>query len=159
MKKLILDPACGGRMFYFDKQNPHVLFCDKREFSGDLWRGKRPFEVEPDMVADFTALPFEDESFWHVVFDPPHLTQGGENSWIIKKYGKLPKDWQPYIKAGFQECWRVLKPHGTLNFKWNTAHIKVSDIIKCIEREPIYGQKITKATNNTHWLVFVKITE
>lgn len=37
-EKPILDPCCGGRMFYFDKQNPHVLFCDNREFEGALGR-------------------------------------------------------------------------------------------------------------------------
>lgn len=28
--KRILDPCCGGRMFYFDKENEDVLFCDIR---------------------------------------------------------------------------------------------------------------------------------
>ena len=160
MTKPILDPACGGRMFYFDKQNPHVLFCDNREFKGDLWKGVRPFEVKPDMIADFTALPFDDESFWHIVFDPPHMKHNaGDNSWMVKKYGKLPKEWQTYIKAGFDECWRVLKPNGTLIFKWNTDGYTVGEIIKAIGREPLYGQKISKKTNRTHWLCFVKVEE
>ena len=30
-QKPILDVACGGKMFYFDKNDPRVLFCDKRE--------------------------------------------------------------------------------------------------------------------------------
>ena len=29
-EKLILDACCGSRMFWFDKQNPNVLFVDKR---------------------------------------------------------------------------------------------------------------------------------
>ena len=28
--KLRLDACCGSRMFWFDKQNPNVLFVDKR---------------------------------------------------------------------------------------------------------------------------------
>ena len=28
--KPILDACCGGRMFYFDKNNPNVLFADIR---------------------------------------------------------------------------------------------------------------------------------
>ena len=159
MTKPILDPCCGGRMFWFDKDNPHVLFCDNREFSGDLWRGVRPFEVKPDMLADFTALPFEDEVFYHIFYDPPHLTHGGESSWVVKKYGKLPKDWKPYLKAGFDECWRVLRAYGTLVFKWNTDSITVGEIIKAIGREPLYGQKITKKGNKTHWMCFVKVPE
>ena len=154
-EKAIIDVACGGRMFWFDKRNPCVLFCDNREFSGDLWHGIRPFEVKPDMVCDFTALPFPDESFFHVVFDPPHLTHGGEGSWIVKKYGKLPKEWEPYIKAGFDECWRVLKTNGTLVFKWSEVGITVGEIIKAIGREPLYGQKERKGAN-THWMCFMK---
>ena len=156
--KIILDPCCGGRMFWFDKQNPHVLFCDNREFSGDLWRGIRPFEVKPDILADVTCLPFDDESFYHVVFDPPHLTHAGESSWIRKKYGRLPKEWKPLIQGGFSECWRVLKPYGTLVFKWNEDSVTAGEIIKAIGREPLYGQKERKG-NKTHWMCFVKVTE
>ena len=156
MNKPILDPCCGGKMFYFDKNDPRVLFCDKREFSGDLWRGVRPFEVKPDMLLDVTALPFDNESFWHVVFDPPHINQkAGETAWIVKKYGKLPPDWKSFIKRAFDECWRVLKTNGTLIFKWNEDSIAVGEIIKTIEREPMYGQKVRRG-NQTHWLCFFK---
>ena len=27
----ILDACCGSRMFWFDKQNPDVVFADNRE--------------------------------------------------------------------------------------------------------------------------------
>ena len=42
-------------------------------------------------------------------FDPPHLKTLGENSWMAKKYGKLPDDWKSIIHEGFKECMRVLK--------------------------------------------------
>jgi hypothetical protein len=29
--KPILDPCCGGKMFWFNKNNPHVLFCDNND--------------------------------------------------------------------------------------------------------------------------------
>ncbi len=70
--KQILDVACGGKMFYFDKQDDRVLFCDKRRIKTTLCDG-REYEVNPDIVADFTELPFESETFSLVVFDPPHL--------------------------------------------------------------------------------------
>ncbi|WP_411376709.1 hypothetical protein [Bibersteinia trehalosi] len=47
---------------------------------------------------------YENESFWHVVFDPPHLIQAGENSWLVKKYGKLPSSWQEVLKKELIEC-------------------------------------------------------
>ena len=157
MEKMILDPCCGGRMFWFDKENPHVLFCDNREFSENLCDG-RMFEVKPDMLADVTQLPFPDESFWHVIFDPPHVLHAGEKSWMAKKYGRLPKEWKAFIRAGFDECWRVLKTNGTLVFKWNEESVTAGNIIKAIGREPLYGQKERKS-GRTHWLCFVKTEE
>lgn len=70
--KQILDVCCGGKMFYFDKNDPRVLFCDNRRFETLLCDG-RHFEVNPDIVCDFTALPFADNAYQVVVFDPPHL--------------------------------------------------------------------------------------
>lgn len=67
-----------------------------------------------------------------VVFDPPHLKTLGETSWMAKKYGKLPKDWQSLIHDGFTECMRVLKPNGTLVFKWNESEIKTVDVLSVI---------------------------
>lgn len=28
--KLILDPACGGRMWWFDRSHPNVVYGDKK---------------------------------------------------------------------------------------------------------------------------------
>jgi Predicted DNA modification methylase len=159
--KPIFDPCCGGRMFYFDKQNPNVLFCDNREFDGIIWTSKdgkqtRTHTVKPDMLCDVTELPFDDESFWHVVFDPPHVMTVGDNAWLAKKYGKLPKDWKTFIKSSFDECWRVLKPNGTLVFKWCEESVTTGAIIDAIGRKPLYGQKVS-SKRQTHWLCFVKV--
>lgn len=74
MDKQILDPASGGRMFYFDKQDPRVLFGDNRVFSGTLCDG-RTFSVEPDEVIDFRNMPYKDEVFNLIIFDPPIYTE------------------------------------------------------------------------------------
>lgn len=66
----ILDACCGGKMFYFDKNDDRVLFQDIRSFETTLCDG-RTFEVDPDIQADFTNMPYEDEHFSMVVFDPP----------------------------------------------------------------------------------------
>lgn len=80
MKNKILDACCGSRMFWFDKNNPNVLFMDKRnETLKAKDRDKvRTIEINPDIVGDFTDMPFENESFYMVVFDPPHL-----KDWVI----------------------------------------------------------------------------
>ena len=71
--KPILDACCGGKMFYFDKNDPRVLFMDCRQIKAQLKdRGKlRQFEVKPDVVGDFTQMEFADDSFRMVIFDPP----------------------------------------------------------------------------------------
>ena len=70
--KPILDACCGGKMFYFDKNDPRVLFQDIREVKTTLCDGRK-FEVKPDVQADFTSMPYPDNHFRMVVFDPPHL--------------------------------------------------------------------------------------
>ena len=151
MNEKILDVCCGSKMFYFDKQNPKVVFMDKRKETHILCDG-RTLEIKPDIVADFKNIPFEDNSFYMVVFDPPHLIKVGETSWIAKKYGRLPKNWEEELRSGFDECMRVLKPNGTLIFKWNEEQIKLSEILKCFSTRPIFGNRRSK----THWLVFMK---
>lgn len=149
----ILDPCCGSRMFWFDRKNPDVVFADSRSMKVVLCDG-RVLDIHPDMIADVRHLPFADETFCHVVFDPPHLIRGGDSSWLVQKYGKLPDDWEKFIHDGFAECWRVLKTDGTLNFKWNQEQIPTSEVIKTIGREPLYGNRMRGT--KTDWLVFVK---
>lgn len=71
----ILDVCCGFRHFYANKTNSNVLFCDKRA------------EVNPDTILDFRDLPFADETFHLVIFDPPHIApnRGSEKSFMVKK--------------------------------------------------------------------------
>lgn len=154
MKTRILDACCGSKMFWFDKNNPEVIFADQRTESHILCDG-RSLEICPDIEMDFTQMPFPDESFSLVVFDPPHLKSLGESSWMAKKYGVLPKAWEPVIKGGFNECMRVLKPNGTLIFKWNESQIKTNDVIKVIETTPLFGH-ISGRQSKTIWMTFLK---
>lgn len=149
---LVLDVACGGKMMWFDKQAKDVVFGDVRVADTTLVDGRR-FLVRPDVQMDFRALPFPDETFGMVVFDPPHLNNVGERAWMAIKYGRLGSTWQDDLQAGFRECWRVLKRDGVLIFKWNEQQIKVSEVLRLAPARPLFGHK-TKAT--THWMVFVK---
>ncbi|GAE15750.1 lipoprotein [Bacteroides pyogenes JCM 6292] len=154
--KKILDACCGSRMFWFDKHNPLAIYVDKRsETVTAKDRDKiRTIEIKPDVVADFTSLPFEDNSFYIVVFDPPHLKTLGEKSWMAKKYGKLSDDWREVIEKGFNECMRVLKPNGTLVFKWNESEIKVSDVLS-YSLQALFGHT-TGRQSKTMWMCFMK---
>ena len=112
----------------------------------------REVKINPDLVSDFRDIPFADNSFDLVVFDPPHLIHVGDNSWLVKKYGKLDKNtWPQDLKLGFDECMRVLKPNGTMLFKWNEEQIKTKDVFEAFGQQPILGDKRSK----TRWSVFV----
>ena len=152
--KRVLDPACGSRMFWFDRSNPDVLFADCRTVETTLCDGRR-LVVAPDVVADFRAMPWPDEAFRLVVFDPPHLVRAGARGWLRAKYGVLPSPgWQACLRQGMDECMRVLTPGGVLVFKWNEAQVKLRELLDAIRPwRPLFGNR---GGAKTHWLVFLK---
>ncbi len=149
----ILDATCGSRMMWFNKKHPDVLYADNRRLSDVLCDG-RALNINPDIIADFRDMPFPDETFYLVVFDPPHLRSAGRDSWLAKKYGLLGEGWQEDIKQGFHECMRVLKPNGTLIFKWNEDQVSLREVLKCFDEKPLFGNRNWRG--KTHWLVFMK---
>lgn len=153
----VLDVCCGSRMFWFDKNNPEARFIDRRKEKHVLC-DNRKLEIKPDIVADFTDLPFESRSFSLVVFDPPHLEKAGDKSWMCLKYGRLENGWEEEIKKGFAECFRVLKTDGILIFKWNETQVPVSKVLALAGVPPLFGNRCGK-TNKTHWIVFIKPNE
>ena len=158
--KKILDACCGSRMFWFDKNNPDVLFIDIRSETviakdSSNKSGERVINIAPDIIGDFTDLPFDNNTFHMVVFDPPHLKTLGATSWMAKKYGKLNNDWQLVIAKGFDECMRVLKPNGSLIFKWNESEIKSSDVLSIIPYKHLFGHT-TGRQAKTIWMAFMK---
>jgi hypothetical protein len=142
-------------MFWFDKENPNVVFGDIRDENLTMCNGKE-LKINPDMVLDFTNLPFDNDSFYHVVFDPPHLNKLSGNTWMAQKYGKLLPTWEDDIRGGFEECMRVLKTNGTLIFKWNEIQIKLNQVLKILPQQPLYGHTSGKH-GRTIWLCFMKL--
>lgn len=153
MKKII-DISCGSRMFWFDKKNPDVLFCDIRNENHILCDGRK-LNINPDSIQDFRKLDFKSNTFKLVVFDPPHLIKLGKTSWMAKKYGVLSDTWKEDLKKGFNEGMRVLKKDGVLIFKWNVRDIKLKEILKVIGKEPLFGHTTTKG-GQTIWMCFMK---
>ena len=72
----ILDPCCGSRMFWFDKDDQRTLFGDIRDEQHLLCDG-RALNVEPNVIMDFRSLP--DNLTWE---------------WIS---GQLSTLWQPFL--------------------------------------------------------------
>jgi len=159
-KHLVLDVCCGSRMFWFDRANPLTVFADVRHETHLLKDksskgGYRTSVIAPDIRSDFTKLPFRSNHFAHVVFDPPHFNRNGQSGWIAKTYGTIGSNWRQELRLGFAECFRVLRPEGTLVFKWNSGDIPVSRILELTPRKPLYGNRCGK-TAKTHWITFIK---
>ena len=150
-EKYILDVCCGSKMFWFDKNQENTIYMDCREVSETLCDGRK-LEIHPDVIGDFRHIPFDDNTLSLVVFDPPHLKNIGETSWMAKKYGKLSDTWEDDIRQGVHECMRVLQPQGVLVFKWNEEQIRLKQILDCINYKPLLGNRRAK----THWLIFMK---
>lgn len=168
----ILDACCGGKMFYFDKHDDRVLFQDIRKLETTLCVG-RHFEVAPDVQADFTDMPYPNDCFSMVVFDPPHLlrnisdckmqdiydsprSKSRVTGYQMIKYGALGNaDWKDVLHKGFVECFRILKPGGFLIFKWNEQQIPTEKIIEVIGRKPLFGHTSSKG-QHTIWMCFIK---
>jgi hypothetical protein len=157
-EKFILDATAGFRMMWFNKQHPNCLYIDSRP------------ECEPDEIQDFRKLPYPNETFRLIVWDPPHLLdKTGTTDLTIKRYfgGLCPETWQDDLKQGFAEVWRVLKPFGVLNLKWSTLQIPSDKLIKLFPIEPLFYQissKREKRENGkrvrkdiTLWFCFMKI--
>lgn len=147
-------------MFWFDREDDRAVFGDIRRETHTLadkssTGGSRELVIDPDALIDFRDLPFEDERFHLVVFDPPHLVGNGKTGWLAKKYGKLGANWRDDIRAGFAECFRVLKPNGTLIFKWNEHEVRVSQLLALTAAKPLFGNRCGK-TAKSHWIVFMK---
>lgn len=156
-KPRVIDVCAGSRMMWFDKKNPIAIFGDERSESHTLCDG-RALNISPDLLFDFTNLPFPDCSFRLVAFDPPHLKHAGETSWLRLKYGVLSGGWQDEIRKGFSECFRVLEPEGVLIFKWAEDQVKLRDVLSLTPNKPLFGHT-TGRKGQTHWMTFMKQAE
>lgn len=152
--RIVLDPCCGHRSFWFDSSCPVAVFGDVREGEWELCDG-RAFDVSPDVSMDFTAIPYQDGSFGLVVFDPPHLLRAGSKSYMAIKYGRLEESWRDDLASGFSECFRVLRDGGTLVFKWCEYQVPLRDALALSPYRPLFGNR-KPGNDKTHWVVFVK---
>lgn len=156
----VLDVCCGSRMMWMDKCDDRAVFVDRRNEDYEhapikSYPSGKTISVRPDIVADFTNLPFPDESFSHVVFDPPHIMRKAELGMVTQKYGCLNGDWETMLADGFRECFRVLKVEGTLIFKWCETQIPLSRILALTPHKPLYGHR-SGAASKTHWVAFIR---
>ena len=160
--KPVLDACCGPRMMWFNPKDSRALFMDCRQETvkgarGPNCAGNSDKIIAPDILADFTNMPFPNDTFNMVVFDPPHLTSmaAGATGIIAQSYGMLFAGWEEMLHAGFAECFRVLRPGGTLIFKWSEVEIPLARVLALTPEKPLFGNRSGRK-GRTHWVAFLK---
>jgi len=68
--KPILDATAGNRMMWKNKNPPHVVFMDK----------EIRLRIPPHIFGIWEKLPFRDDVFSCIIFDPPHYRVFGKKS-------------------------------------------------------------------------------
>lgn len=137
--KYILDVCNGRRMHWFPNQQKNTIHMNRED----------TLNVKPDLIGDFRHIPFPDETFRLVVFAPPPLRRSGES----RRSGNIdPRFWKDDLRAGFNECFRVLIRCGVLVFKWNEQNAHPSQVIPLAPERPVCWQK----SGQTHIMVFSK---
>ena len=169
--KFILDACCGCRMMWLNKNHPNCLYMDIRKEDKDFIKEKGivkgHWEVNPDVIGDFTNLPEEikKRKFKLIVWDVPHFKARKLSGTLLKKFGALnPKTWQSDLTNGFKELWSVLEDYGILIFKFSDYHIKFKEVLSLFPEQPLFFNRmnstnIDKGKSQTRWFCFMKIPE
>ena len=159
----VLDATTGGKHIWHGemKDADRVVFVDRRAVPKGTIEQQKNWSVRPNVQADFRELPFADETFDLIAFDPPHrITDGGMDtiSGVIEtKYGALRAEtWQSDLQDGFAELWRVLRPGGVLTLKWNDATKDADTVLELLPETPLYGSNSAKVGTETNWWTFHK---
>lgn len=151
----VLDACCVPRGMWCDKEDPRIIGMDKR-LGTVTWNeaaGPRSLDIRPTVVGDFRAMPFPDERFDFVLFDPPHLTRAGKSGRLFLRYGVLDRtEWKEDLAAGFRECLRVLRRGGAMLFKWSTCQIPLTQLRPLFPCPPLFVSRQGK----TYHFIFLK---
>ena len=152
----ILDACCGGRHWWFDKDNKNTIYMDIRSEPKGTIKLQTNWSVEPDVIASYCEMPFEDQSFNLIAWDIPHKLKN-DSGIISKKYGYLGDNWKQNTSKGFEECFRVLKDKGVLIFKFNDLDVSFKEVLSLFPIRPLFGTPTKKGVNNTAFFVFIKV--
>lgn len=114
-------------------------------------------------MCDSRHLPFPDQTFDLLSFDPPHMCVGPA-SHMAEAYGHwTTAEILDLVERTAPEAHRVAKPEALLTLKWNDHDIKLPRILALLSQywEPLYGQTTAlreKHKSATTWTIFKRRT-
>jgi SAM-dependent methyltransferase len=135
---------------FYPPQRPRRIL-DATVNAGRFWQGsRRPvigLDIErrhrPSVVGDNMCMPFRDDDFDVVVYDPPHIPDQGKDKQkdfntrfglVLKSPAKNDYNFSHLYRPFIQEAYRVLKPEGILfckiadyvhNHRLQWAHVEL----------------------------------
>lgn len=144
------DAELLERMLSFYPRSEPSLILDATVNAGRFWRGScRPVvgmdidpKYNPDVVADNRDMPFLDDTFDVVVYDPPHIPNQGRDrtkdfnarfGLVVKSTKETNYNLSHLYLPFAREAFRVLRPEGVLlakiadyvhNHRYQWAHVE-----------------------------------
>ena len=159
--KPILDATAGNRAMHKDKNPQNLVFMDK----------EMGLSTPPHLFATWQKLPFRDNVFSKVLFDPPHSKfgrnsvhnnpQGWANPRIVDGrkiggtwWGSLETGWIGVFFKAQKEFARV---SDILCFKWNTTSHSLEKVLIVFEEWIEYHRenpesRMQRGKSKTWWV-------
>lgn len=158
---MILDATCGAKQMWYQKDAKDVVYLDKRHgeiyfppSNSEFWKQGNLF-FDPTIIADNRQLPFKDNSFDMILFDPPFVVSMTPR--MKAQYDILnPITWTIDIGKAANEFFRVLKQGGFLILKWGEGYAVVREALKLFPVKPLFGTHLNYSKHKTWWIVFRK---
>jgi len=170
---MILDATAGNRVIWRLKNPPNVIFLDV----------ETRLPRKPDIYADNRLMPFRNEVFDMIIFDPPF--SWGEEFGVYNRYVnekrriEESKGTKPFTYYGADkyksrgelisaiyktqvELSRVLKSDGVLMLKWGEVDIPLTNVLTVFQgwmemmRLYIDDPSQTAGKTQTYWILLCK---
>lgn len=120
MRYMAIDSAeAVRRLLHLAFRDAHAAI-DLTHAHGRFWRGPLPPGLtvtsnnvdqasSADLHLDFTATGLSDGAYDVVVYDPPHIADGGKNGIMARRFGTVRgiEALRELIQSGAREAWRI----------------------------------------------------
>lgn len=152
---MMLDATAGHRMMWPNKNPPNTVFMDK----------KHDTRIPPDVIGVWEHLPFKDDCFDVVLFDPPHLIRfgkPGQNFRMFDNYGCWSSKVEALVAINKAQA-EFARVAGRLCFKWcdtrdGPKYWGLLPLFKGRWRKVFERSHPTKGSGHrrTYWATFVR---